>query len=72
MIIVLLQVTLQEPQINLPKTNSDAALIKQGDAQLNTSNYEIQWSFEVPASETKSVNLKYQIEYPVGTTVTGI
>ena len=64
--------TLQEPQITLPKVSSDAALIKHGDAQLNTSNYELQWSIEVPASETKTVNLKYQIEYPVGTTITGI
>ena len=69
-----LQVTLQDPDIKIPKnsSSSDAQLISIGNATLNLNNREIEWKLEVEPTKTKVINLKYQVERPAGLNIKGM
>ena len=63
-----------EPEIKLPKSgsNNEQSLIKVGNASFYTADYKIEWLLEIPANETKTINLKYQVELPLGAEMTGL
>ncbi|XP_066914039.1 protein F37C4.5-like isoform X4 [Clytia hemisphaerica] len=68
-----IKITLQDPDIKFPKGNSsDTSIIKNGNASLYTNNNTIEWELEVPSSETKTINLKYQVEHPIGVRIEGL
>jgi len=68
-----IKITLQDPDIKFPKgTSSDTSIIKNGNASLYTNNNAIEWELEVPSSETKTINLKYQVEHPIGVRIEGL
>ena len=66
--------TLQDPDIKIPKSNSSSVsqLITNGNATLNLNNHEIEWKLEVEPSKTKVINLKYQVERPTGLDIKGM
>jgi len=66
--------TLQEPDIKIPKatSSSEPSVVKSGNISLHTSDYAIEWVLEIPPNETKKVNLRYQVEHPIGTSITGL
>jgi len=68
-----IKITLQDPDIKFPKgTSSDTSIIKNGNASLYTNNNTIEWELELPSSETKTINLKYQVEHPIGVRIEGL
>lgn len=71
---IYIQTTLQEPDIKIPKatSSSEPSVVKSGNISLHTSDYAIEWVLEIPPNETKKVNLRYQVEHPIGTTITGL
>ena len=65
--------TLQEPDIKMPKMSSlnEQTVVKSGNVSLHTTDYSIDWQLNIPPAETKKINLKYQLEHPLGTRITG-
>ncbi|XP_057307602.1 protein F37C4.5-like [Hydractinia symbiolongicarpus] len=65
----MIKVTLQEPDIKLinKKPTNEPEVIKNGNATLYTSDYKIEWVCDIAASETKKIDLRYQVEHPAGT-----
>ena len=66
--------TLQDPEMKIPKqsASNEPAVVKVGNATLHTTDNSIDWLLNIPPNEAKKVNLKYQIEHPLDTRITGI
>ncbi|XP_057307607.1 protein F37C4.5-like [Hydractinia symbiolongicarpus] len=68
-----IRVMLQEPDIKFHnKSTRKPTVIKSGNATLYTNDYKIEWVCDIAASETKKIDLRYQVEHPVGTNITGL
>ena len=66
------KVTLQDPEIKIKSYSSDLSQVTNGNATLNLRNHEIEWELELDPSETKIINLKYQLEHSKNVILFGI
>ena len=66
--------TLQDPEIKIPKqsASNEPSVVKAGNATLHTTDNSIDWLLNIPPNETKKIDLKYQIEHPLDTYITGL
>ena len=71
---LLIQVTLQEPDIKLPKPGSkeNTAVVKHDNVTLHTHERKIEWVYEIAGAKEETVNMRYQVEYPQGMQIEGL
>ncbi|XP_065649065.1 protein F37C4.5 isoform X2 [Hydra vulgaris] len=69
-----IKVTLKEPDIKIPKSTStsEPPLITHDNVTLHTSDYKLEWILEIASNETKTINLRYEVEHPVDSIVRGL